>query len=178
MPIGLLMIEHRLIERMVSITKGRLKGIGEKEGIDPVFVDMAVDFFRIYADRCHHGKEENILFRDLAKKQLSAEHKKMMDELVDEHVYARKAVGMLKDAKDNYVQGQKGTMEDIVGILKQLTDFYPKHIEKEDRHFFAPSMGYFGKQELDDMLQEFWEFDRKMIHEKYKKIVDDMEHVI
>jgi hemerythrin-like domain-containing protein len=178
LPIGPLMIEHRLIERMVSITKGRLKVIGEEEGIDPVFVDMAVDFFRTYADRCHHGKEENILFRDLAKKQLSAEHKKIMDELMGEHAYARKAVGMLKASKDNYVQGQKGAMEEIVGILKQLTDFYPRHIEKEDRHFFAPSMGYFGKQELDDMLQEFWEFDRKMIHEKYRKMVDAMGPII
>ncbi len=25
------------------------------------------------------------------------------------------------------------------------------------------------------MLQEFWEFDQKMIHEKYTKIVNDLE---
>ncbi len=33
-------------------------------------------------------------------------------------------------------------------------------------------MDYFTKEELDCMLQEFWEFDRKLIHEKYKEIVD------
>jgi len=32
-------------------------------------------------------------------------------------------------------------------------------------------MKYFDKQELDDMLNDFWEFDRKMIHEKYQKVL-------
>jgi len=172
------MIEHRLIERMISLTKGRLERVREQKEVDPVFIDVAVDFFRTYADRCHHGKEENILFRDLAKKQLSEEHKKIMDELIEEHIYARKTVKTLEVSKENYVQGQKGALEDIINILKQLIDFYPIHIDKEDRHFFAPSMGYFSKKELDDMLQEFWEFDRKMIHEKYKEIVDNIKLVV
>ena len=33
--------------------------------VDPVFIDTAVDFIRTYADRCHHGKEEDLLFKAL-----------------------------------------------------------------------------------------------------------------
>jgi hypothetical protein len=36
-------------------------------------------------------------------------------------------------------------------------------------------MDYFSKQEQADMLQEFWEFDRKMIHEKYENIIERLE---
>jgi len=169
------MIEHRLIERMINVTRDRLEVMNEQKRIDPIFIEVVVDFLRTYADRCHHGKEENILFRDLAKKQLSDEHKKIMDELVGEHVYARKTVRMLEASKASYVQGQKGALWDVLDILKQLIDFYPMHILKEDRAFFPPSMGYFTGQELDDMLQEFWEFDRKMIHEKYKEAVDNIK---
>lgn len=175
LPIGPLMIEHRLIERMINLTKDRLEGMSEQKRVDPAFIDVAVDFLRTYADRCHHGKEENILFRDLAKKQLSDEHKKIMNELVEEHVYARKTVRMLEASKVSYIQGQKGALGDVINVLKQLIDFYPMHIEKEERHFFPPSMGYFTKQELDDMLQRFWEFDRKMIHEKYREVVDNIK---
>ncbi len=53
--------------------------------------------------------------------------------------------------------------------------FYPVHIEKEDKHFFLPCLGYFSKEEQDIMLGEFWEFDRKMIHEKYRKVVETRE---
>ncbi len=64
-PIGLLMIEHRLIERMVDPIRKKVRLMNEAEAVDPLFVDTMVDFIRTCADRCHHGKEENILFRDL-----------------------------------------------------------------------------------------------------------------
>jgi hemerythrin-like domain-containing protein len=174
-PIGPLMVEHRLIERMITIVKQETDEIKEGKNADPVFIETYVDFARTYADRCHHGKEEDILFRDLAKKKLSPEHKKTMDELVQEHIYARKTVGELVAAKDLYVHGNKDALKDVAAKLKALAEFYPKHIEKEDKHFFFPILDYFTKKEQDDMLQEFWEFDRKLIHEKYQKVVEKFE---
>jgi hemerythrin-like domain-containing protein len=176
-PIGPLMVEHRLIERMIAIVKEEIDKIKEGKKADPVFIDTYVDFARTYADRCHHGKEEDILFRDLAKKKLSSEHKKTMDELVQEHIYARKTVGELVAAKDLYVQGNKDALKDVTAKLKALSEFYPKHIEKEDKNFFFPILDYFTKKEQDDMLQEFWEFDRKLIHEKYQKVVEKFEAI-
>jgi len=38
---------------------------------DTAFIDTAVDFIRTYADRCHHGKEEDIRFRELKKKPIA-----------------------------------------------------------------------------------------------------------
>jgi hemerythrin-like domain-containing protein len=174
-PIGPLMVEHRLIERMISIVKEEMDKIEKGKKADPLFIDIYVDFARSYADRCHHGKEEDILFRDLAKKKMTPGHKKIMDELVQEHIYARKTVGELVAAKDRYVQGNKDALKDITTKLGALADFYPKHIEKEDKHFFFPIMEYFTKHEQDAMLQEFWEFDRKLIHEKYKNIVEKLQ---
>jgi hemerythrin-like domain-containing protein len=174
-PIGPLMVEHRLIERMIAIVKDELNKINKGKKADPLFIDTYVDFARTYADRCHHGKEEAILFRDLAKKQLSPGHKKTMDELVEEHVFARKTVGELVAAKDRYIEGDRDALNDVTAKLAALAEFYPRHIEKEDKHFFFPILDYFTKQEQDAMLQEFWEFDRKQIHEKYQKVVEKLE---
>lgn len=91
-PIGPMMWEHRLIEKMLRLFEGEIRKINESNKIDTVFVDMAVDFIRTYADRTHHGKEEDILFRDLAKKDLSSEHAQIMHELIEEHKYSRETV--------------------------------------------------------------------------------------
>lgn len=170
-PIGPMMWEHRLIEKMLRLFDGQIKNINETKKLDTVFIDTAVDFIRTYADRTHHGKEEDILFRELAKKELSSEHARIMKELVEEHTYARKTVGKLVDAKVRYLNGEN-TSDEVIGYLKELAQFYPKHIEKEDKYFFFPCMDYFTKEEQDAMLREFYEFDRKMIHEKYKKVVE------
>jgi len=165
------MWEHRLIEKMLRLFDGQIKNINVTKKLDTVFIDTAVDFIRTYADRTHHGKEEDILFRELAKKELSSDHTRIMNELVEEHTYARKTVGKLVEAKERYLKGEN-TSEEVIGYLRELAQFYPKHIEKEDKHFFFPCMDYFTKEEQDAMLLEFYEFDRKMIHEKYKKVVE------
>ena len=174
-PIGLLMIEHRLIERMVKLLDVELRKIEKTSDINADFISVGVDFFRTYADRTHHGKEEQILFRDLSKKQMSPEDKEMMERLIQEHIWARQAVGKLSDANDRYVQGDGDTLKIIIYELGKLVKFYPMHIIKEDKHFFIPVMDYFSKQEQSAMLDEFWEFDRNMIHEKYKKVVQEYE---
>jgi hemerythrin-like domain-containing protein len=175
MPIGPLMIEHRLIERMVAVLRAEMQGIEKKGTVHVELIDDGVDFFRTYADRCHHGKEEDILFRDLAKKRLAPDHKKIMDELIEEHRFGRETVRQLLNAKERYAKGDAAALQEIIVILKKLVEFYPVHIEKEDQHFFLPCMDYFSKQERDAMLQECWEFDKQLIHEKYRKLVERFE---
>jgi hemerythrin-like domain-containing protein len=172
---GSLMIEHRLIERMLSVIKDVLAKIESKHKVDPVFVDIAVDFIRVYADRTHHGKEEDILFRELNNKPLNAEDRQIMKELIEEHVFGRQTTKSLVDANTRYRNGDDTALTDIAAKLQILTEFYPKHIEKEDKVFFPSSRNYFTDEEDQAMLAEFWEFDRKMIHEKYKSVVEGFE---
>ena len=172
---GPLMIEHRLIERMIALIKKKLAEVEEENKIDPLFIDTAVDFIRIYADRTHHGKEEDILFRDLDKRALSAEDQRMMEELIREHVFGREITREVVEANSRYRKGEQASLEVIRLRLQTLVDFYPKHIEKEDRIFFPASRNYFSEEEDQAMLKEFWEFDRKMIHHKYKSVVDELE---
>jgi len=166
------MKEHRLIELMIKNIKKKLTG---KQAYDNgAFAETVIDFFRTYADRCHHGKEEDILFRELSEKQLSEELRRIMNELVEEHVIARKTVARLAEARNKYAEDKSDSQTEFRLILNELTQLYPPHIEKEDKHFFYPVMEYFSQQELDAMLQEFREFDQKMIHEKYEKIATSL----
>jgi len=175
MPIAPLMIEHRLIERMIRVMKGEVEAMEREGEAKPQFIDGAVDFIRMYADRCHHGKEEDILFRLLSQKPISDHHREVVEELTEEHVQARNLTGQLVAAKERYVAGEKGAVTEIKTIMSQLVDFYPVHIEKEDRHFFIPCMEYFSRLEQDEMLESFGEFDRTLIHEKYRAVIEKFE---
>ena len=62
LPVGVLISEHRLIERTVGLVRAEREKIEETVKIDPDFVAAAVDFFRVYTDRFHHGKEEGEYF--------------------------------------------------------------------------------------------------------------------
>jgi len=85
LPIGPLMIEHRLIERMIALLRKEVDGIERGKDIHAGFLDTAIDFIRTYVDRGHHGKEEEILYRKLEKKPLSVDHRRILGEILEEH---------------------------------------------------------------------------------------------
>ncbi len=182
-PIGPLMIEHRLIERLIAqmgreLTriKDNIKVDREFAFVDPVFIDTAVDFMKTYADRTHHGKEEDILFAALAKKDLSPEHRQTMAELIEDHAWGRRTTASLVEAKNDFLLDRAGALDDLLLHLEELVVFYPRHIEKEDKGFFIPCMAYFSEAEKAELLAEMAEFDQRMIHEKYRGIVEGIEH--
>jgi hemerythrin-like domain-containing protein len=172
---ALLMKEHRLIERMLSYIRQALPEIEESQQVDPRFVEAAVDFIRTYADRTHHGKEEDILFAEVALRGMSDEDRRAMEKLMDEHAFARAATARLAQANERYRHGDAAALADVLGLLRALCDFYPGHIAGEDRSFFAAAKAYFTEDEDQELLRRFREFDRSMIHEKYAHVVADMQ---
>ena len=175
MPIGPMMIEHRLIERMIAVMRAELDRFLREKKADPEIIMTFVDFVRTYADRCHHGKEEDILFRELGKKELSKEHRETMGQLIKDHQWARQQTKDLVEATEKYAGGDEGMFLVITARLKALADFYPQHIEREDKHFFLPVMRYFSEEEKEAMLREGFEFDQSLIHDKYRQIVEQSE---
>ena len=175
LPIGPLMIEHRLIERMIRIVKELLATIQAEKKEDPAQVEKIIHFIRAYADRCHHGKEEEILFRALGSKTISPEHKRMMGELVEDHKLGRKITLSLQDANRRYQMGDKSALSDIAGGLRSLVELYPRHIENEDKHFFIPVMNYFSPEEREAMIRAGYEADSRLVHEEHTDLVKSLE---
>jgi hemerythrin-like domain-containing protein len=169
------MIEHRLIERAIKQMRSEIDRAKAQNRFDVLFIDSWVDFIRIYADQTHHGKEERILFHDLENRPLSPALRLMMDGLIEDHVKARKLVSELVSARNRYAGGDASSFEQLVVLGQELVDFYPTHIRKEDQEFFIPVMEYFTKEEKDEMLRRFHEFDESVIHDHYRSVVEVME---
>lgn len=178
LPIGPLMIEHRLIERMIRLMHQEAGRIRENIAVSRdfafvnlQFIDTAADFVRTYADRLHHGKEEDILFAALQEKPLTPEHRQILEALQEEHVLGRKITANLLAAKEQYVTLEQESLDELLENMMALVEFFPRHIDKEDRHFFLPVMEYFSREEKDTLLERMNRFDQDAIQEKYQNIV-------
>jgi len=169
------MREHRLIERMIALMDREMSRMRTEKKADPLFIDRAVDFIRTYADRTHHGKEEDILFKVLAGKEMDGHHRLLMEELLEDHRFGRKVVGELVEARNRYAAGDGDALSVILERFAVLAEFYPRHIVKEDRDFFPGTEKYLSAAEQEAMLTNFVAFDMMMIHEKYEKDVAAQE---
>ncbi len=169
------MIEHRLIERMVAVLDKQRATIEGGSPPDNDLLDQAADFMRVYADRCHHGKEEELLFAKLQTKPMSPEMVSAMDRLMADHVRSRELVSRMRDLNARSRGGDAASVSELVAVLGEIAKLYPDHIAREDKQFFPEAMRYLSKEESDAMLQQFNDFDRKLIHQKYRAVVEGAE---
>lgn len=175
LPVGPLMVEHRLIERMIGLLAKEAKRIRATGKADTDFVLSGIEFIRLYADRSHHGKEEEILFRELKAKPLSPDHRRVLEELEAEHVQGRKSVARLATVRERVIKGEAAAVRDLAALLEDLAKFYPAHIEKEDRDFFLPCMDYFTEEEQARLLEEEETFDRNLLTTHFEGLLNARE---
>ncbi len=165
--------EHVHIMKVIVAIKREIEDIKKTRKVDVGFIDTVVDFIRSYADKTHHGKEEDILFRMLASKPMVEKERHMMVELLDEHVLARQIIAELMDATKKYLDGED-TVNIILEKLETLVELYPDHINKENNTFFPDSDKYFTEEEQASMLAEGQAFDEKMEPDKYVAISKEL----
>ncbi|MCL5073976.1 MAG: hemerythrin domain-containing protein [Actinobacteria bacterium] len=182
LPIEPLMTEHRLVERLIALMEKEGDKIKEDKLASIDFIDNCIDFIKTYMYGCHYGKEEDILFRDLKNKKLLPEHAKILKELILEHKHVRSITTKLIYARNNYFidtgdAANQIYIFEIYEYIKDFISFYPSHIKKEEKEFFLPCMDYFSGKEKEKMLDEFSDFDRKLIHEKYKEVIENMNNL-
>jgi len=175
LPVDVLISEHTLILRLVNLIRKEVDQIAKTQAVKLNTITQTTTFFRAYADKYHHGKEEGILFKELSQKKLSDADKKMMTELVMEHALARKTVNSLEIARERYVNGKSEAINDILQLLNTLIELYPRHIEKEDKEFFNNSMQYFTQEEIDSMIKRFMLFDQNFTNKYYEQSIRNLE---
>lgn len=172
--IGLLMFEHRTIERVIKRLCALADEMDAGAPLDPLLVDKLVDFLVTYADHTHHGKEELILFRELGNKDMTAEDAAEMELLKEQHRFGRAQKLLLVDAKDRYCAGYGNARVELAQSARALGEMYPEHIKLEDAHFFRHAVEYFTPEEREALAAEAREYDRMLIHEKYAEAADEL----
>lgn len=172
-PLDMMMQEHALITKLITVIRKKLPEMKAKK-TNSCFINKLVDFFITYGDKTHHGKEEDILFREVGQKNLSEELRKVLAELLEEHVQAREKIKKFDQENNKYSNGDESVYENIIKMIEDILDFYIAHIEKENTRFFRQAMEYLNEKEIEAMTKEFAEFDRSIIHERYKDIVNSI----
>ena len=149
--VEILMAEHENIVRFADVMKIKCCNVLEGEVVDTKLFREAIDFVRNYADKHHHGKEEQILFeRMLAKLGPVAEKLVKMGMLV-EHDLGRLYMTELEAALD------------ILTNMTGYIDLIKRHAGKENAVVFS-----FADRSLTDE-------DKTYVDQKTKEFEEDKE---
>lgn len=121
--------EHKVIERILPVLEEAARRVERGHSLDADIFPAIIDFMRVFADRCHHAKEEEQLFPVLKQSGIDIEGG-LVGALVEEHREARVLVGKLAEQVEKL--GDSEAAAEIAAITRIYVRLLAMHIEKED----------------------------------------------
>ncbi len=176
-PTEILMQEHRVIEQVLNCLE-IIAQRGESEGtLDVESANQAIDFFRNFADRCHHGKEEECLFPMLEQKGFSPEQGPT-GVMRQEHEAGRRYTNGMTEAVAAVVAGNDQAIGTFASNVRAYILLLREHIQKEDHCLFQMADQALNEQDQQQLLDAFAHVEHDDLgpetHQKYIEIAAEL----
>ncbi len=173
----MLVQEHDLIERMLPVLRKAAHALQADENFPLAPFEQAVDFIRNFADKRHHGKEEDILFQLMQKKGMPAEGGPI-GVMLHEHQLARNCTAELAQAIDKVRAGDKSAIKTIIENARYYADLLANHIYKENNILYPMGNQAFSGADQDYLHAEFDRVNQSLgegVLQDYQNLVDSLE---
>ncbi len=165
-PVKKLVDEHVLIKRLLALIPSVVQFTENSPKVDKNLILQCVDFIRTYADKYHHMKEEDILFKYVDEKT------DIIQVMYKDHDTGR---GHIRQVVEGAEKGNKAQIkEHLFGYRDLLT----QHIKKEDEILYPWIDRQLSTAQVGEMFRRCNEADASVGDElprKYEKFIGDLE---
>jgi hemerythrin-like domain-containing protein len=167
----ILMDEHRVIEQVLFCLEKLADHCEAGEKLDSTSVLEALDFFRHFADGCHHGKEEDHLFPLLEARGLERQGGPT-SVMRQEHEEGRRLLTAMARA----VEGD--TPREFVRHARAYVGLLREHIRKEDHCLFPMASELLSGTDSESLAERFEHVEHAEMgegtHEHYLQLGNDL----
>jgi hemerythrin-like domain-containing protein len=164
--------EHEAVTLMLNVLRSASDKMLQNEVIPSGHLDDMVDFLKVFVDKCHHGKEENILFPELVKKGLS-ERSGPVAVMLAEHEQGRAIIREMTTGIEAYKNGDKDAVRNITDSALSYIQLLTQHIYKENNILFKMADDLLSPEEQEEALKRFDELEERVIGpDKHEELHD------
>jgi len=179
-PGGQLKEEHEGILLMLKILDKVSAKMKQQGKVDLAHLEQIVDFFKIFADKCHHGKEEDLLFPEMEKAGIPRE-RGPIGVMLAEHVQGRAYVRAMGEAVEALKKGDQETQGKFIENAGNYIALLSQHIDKENNILFPMGDRLLGRELQKELVEKFEIVEREKIgvgtHEKFHNLLDELKGI-
>lgn len=126
-------------------------------------------FLKTFADKCHHGKEEIYLFKELVDRRIRNEGGPV-GVMLEEHTQGREYIAQMGHSVE------KKELAGFKSAALQYCELLRRHIDKENNVLFVMADKVLDEQAQDDLFEQFERYEKDVIghgvHEKLHAMID------
>jgi hemerythrin-like domain-containing protein len=173
----ILMNEHRVIEQVLDCLEALVARTRKTGALARQTAEDTLEFFREFADHCHHGKEENHLFPWLERRGFSRQMGPT-GVMRREHTLGRHYIQQMSGAVAGAAQGNARDVETFCHNAGAYIQLLREHIHKEDHCLFAMADQVATPEDDAELLEAYAAVEEKDIgagvHEKYLALAESL----
>ena len=164
--------EHRAIKMMLRILEAISKRVKKGGPIPKARLENVMEFVKVFVDKCHHGKEEELLFPAMEEEGVSREGSPIAVMLA-EHDMGRGYVKAMSEAVSS------GDSKKFVENAEKYIQLLEQHIDKEDNILYMIADIRLPKDRQDELIEEFDEMEKERMgigtHEELHKLLHQLQ---
>jgi len=172
--------EHQGILFMLRILDKVAARIESRLPVEIEHLSSIVEFLQVFADRCHHGKEEELLFPALEKSGIPKEGGPI-GVMLKEHQEGRSFIRGMADALEKFKKGESKNLNDYAQNARSYMALLTQHINKEDRVLFPVGEKVLSKEVQEELSKGFEKIEAERIgagtHEELHKLLKKLEGI-
>lgn len=177
----ILIEEHRIILRVLDCLEEAADRLDSGDKIDPEFFLDAAEFVAGFADRCHHGKEEDILFVAMTANDMSQDSGPVAVMLY-EHDLGRQYTAAFRSAAEQMKAGDGDAAGDVVRNVYDYVNLLRDHINKENNVLFPMAEQIIPADAMlkvdEDFQRVIGEDAKNGISAKYQALAEILSHYL
>src|SRR5262249_33849697 len=145
--------------------------------VDTESATQAIDFFRHFADHCHHGKEEQHLF-PLLEARGFPRATGPTGVMLTEHEQGRRILRGLAESVEGAAAGEPMAAERFIANPQAYINLLREHIRKEDERLFVMADCALSHEDQEELLESFARVEGEEMgpgaHEKYLRMANEL----
>lgn len=169
--------EHQIVLAVLTGAEREAQSIQATGEVDNEKIGQILHFFRVFVDKCHHSKEEKLLFPRLQQRGMSA-RVGPISILLREHVEGREEVAAISDALERHKAGDASAAADIAYHLLAYAELLHDHIAKEDNVLFQFADDLLTDGDEKELAEAFDDLEAKEIGEGVHEEFHEFAHEI
>jgi hemerythrin-like domain-containing protein len=164
----ILVQEHRVIESVLLCLERLIERTENDKRLNRVVTENIILFLREFADACHHGKEEDVLFKFSDSK--TGGHGPV-EVLKDEHTEGRSYVAKMNQSCGNAANGDPTAVGVFCENARDLIDMLRRHIEREDDVVFPMIEELCQTKDADGLWEDFQIVEKNAGGDRHRRLI-------
>ena len=172
-----LMSEHRIIERAIDALTAYADETRRRTSDDKQELGRFVEFIRQFADGCHHGKEEDILFKAMVEAGFPSQGGPIAV-MLHEHDVGRAFVKRLADLAAQVAPWNARDREALAEAAHGYANLLRQHIQKEDAILYPMAEQHLPPQLMERVDQACERYEQEKTgsgeHERLHRLAEEL----